>query len=161
MFIKRAGDASAVFARIDLFAGDVVGDLTKRAASELQWGVDAGHVELFLVRRGGEDTPLAAEQQKALEIERLGEGWGLSRAGIADGAWLLAKITAAPASKLGKTLQSTRARSGEPLDPPCCRSFDDSIVLPSLPQLRVAAAAACQGRSSCPSRMLTSRGPAP
>jgi hypothetical protein len=104
-FVKRSDDASAVFARIDLFADDTVSRLTRRAADELRWGVDAGHVELFLVRRGGEDTPLAHEQQKALELERLGEGWGLSRAGIADGAWLLAKITAAPASTLGKKLR--------------------------------------------------------
>ena len=48
--------------------------------------------------------------QKALELERLGEGWGLSRAGIADGAWLLAKVTA-PASKLGKN-QRTSDKAG-------------------------------------------------
>ena len=101
--IKLVDDASAVYARIVLFADDVVGDLTKRAASELRWGVDAGHVDLFLVRRDGEDTPLADEQQRALNRERLGEGWGLSRAGIVGGAWLLAKTTSASASgtKLG------------------------------------------------------------
>ena len=161
MLIKRADDGAARFAEVAVFTGDTVSRLTKRAASELQWGVDAGHVELFLVRRGGEDEPTLEEEAAALTGPRLGATVSLERAGIVNGNCLLAKITAAPASKLGKTLESIRARSGEPLDPPCCLSFDDSVVLPSLPQLRAAAAAACQGRSSCPSRMLTSSGTAP
>ena len=108
--VKLFGDESAVFARIDLFADDVVGDLTKRAASELQWGVDAGHIELFLVRRDGEDEPTSEEEAAALNGPRLGATVSLERAGIMDGICLLAKVTAL-ASKLGKN-QRTSDKAG-------------------------------------------------
>ena len=86
-----------MYARIDLFADDVVGDLTKRAASELQWGVNAGHVELFLVRRVGEDGPTSEEEAAALSGPRLCAVVSLARAEILDGVCLLAKTTSASA----------------------------------------------------------------
>ena len=112
-FIKLVDDASAVYASIDLFADDVVGDLTKRAASELQWGVNAGHVELFLVRRGGEDEPTSKEEAAALSGPRLGATKSLARAEIMDGVCLLAKSTSATsASALGT---KHRGRGGKRL----------------------------------------------
>ena len=88
-----------MFARIGLFADDVVGDLAERAADKLRWGVDAGHLELFLVRRGGEDEPTLEEEAAALNGPRLGATVSLERAGIEDGICLLAKITAASAEQ--------------------------------------------------------------
>ncbi len=75
----------------------------ERAAAKLHWGVNAGHVDLFLVRRGGEDEPTLEEEAAALNGPRLGATLGHERAGIFDGVRLLAKVTGASApTTLGK-----------------------------------------------------------
>ena len=148
-----------MFARIDLFADDVVGDLAERAADELRWGVDAGHIKLFLVRRDGEDEPTSEEEAAALNGPRLGATVSLERAGIMDGICLLAKVTA-PASKLGK---NQRAYDKAGYANPRLGASQSTSRAAFLQQLRAVAAAPsrCQGRSSCTSRMLTSSGTAP
>ena len=49
VFVKRAGEARARFARVPILVGDAVTDLAKRASLERGWGVDAAYVDLFLV----------------------------------------------------------------------------------------------------------------
>ena len=126
MFIKRADDSTARFAEVAVFKNDTVSRLTKRAASELQWGVDAGHIELFFVRRDSEDEPTSEEEAAALNGPRLGATVSLERAGIVDGICLLAKVTA-PASKLGANKITHTLRRG--ILSPCCLTFNLSCCL--------------------------------
>ncbi len=95
VFVKLVDDSGARFAEVAIFENDTVSRLIKRAASELRWGVDAGHVELFLVQRVGEDEPTSVEEAAALTSPRLGATLSLTRAHIVDGVCLLAKVTMA------------------------------------------------------------------
>ena len=100
VFVKRAGDARARFAKVSTFEGDAVADLAKRASLELGWGVSAAYVDLFLVKPAGEDEPSAAEEEEALKQPRLQVGRPLPRAGVASGAWVVARLPDAPAAVL-------------------------------------------------------------
>lgn len=110
VFVKRADDLSARFAEVALLESDTVSRVGERAAAKLHWGVNAGHVDLFLVRRGGEDEPTSEEEAAALNGPRLGATLGHERAGIVDGVCLLAKVTGASAPTLGKTRLAKRLR---------------------------------------------------
>ena len=48
VFVKRAGDPHARFARVEIYAGDAVTDLAKRASLELEWRTSAAFVDLFV-----------------------------------------------------------------------------------------------------------------
>ena len=98
VFVRRAGDARARFAPVEILVGDAVGHLAKRASLELGWGVSAAYVDLFLVKPGGEDEPSAAEEEEALKQPRLQVGRPLPRAGVASGAWVVARLPDAPAA---------------------------------------------------------------
>ena len=103
VFVKRAGDARARFAKVAIFEGDAVTDLAERATLKLGWGVSAAYVDLFLVKLGGDRdfaTPTQAQIDAVLadEGKLLGEGVPLSRAGVASGAWVVARLQDAPAA---------------------------------------------------------------
>jgi len=115
VFVKRAGDASARFARVPIRVGDAVTDLAERASLERGWGVDAAYVELFLVKPAGEEpafaTPTLAQIDAVLDNEGnvLGEGVPLSHAGITSGAWVVARLNA-PAAAHGECARAREAR---------------------------------------------------
>jgi hypothetical protein len=107
IFVKRAGDAGVVFAKVPIFHGDVISDLAVRAMDKFSWPVGADKIKLFLVKLGGEDEPTDEEEAAALAQQHLGVGWSLSRARIASGAWVVAQMMlGAPAAAPG---ESTRA----------------------------------------------------
>ena len=91
VFVKRAGDALACFAEVDIFEADTVARLAKRALLELDWRVPASYVRLFLVR---------ADCARRVEIGDESEGVGdalfsgdkLAAIGVVDGAFLLARL---------------------------------------------------------------------
>ena len=116
VFVKRAGDARARFAEVEIFEADTVTRLAKRASLERGWGVDAAYVDLFLIKpAGGVDafaTPTKAQIDTVLADEGnvLGEGMPLSLAGIASGAWLVARASPPPAAAPG---ECARARGSQ------------------------------------------------
>ena len=115
VFVKRADDARARFARVSILVGDAVTDLAKRASLELEWRTTAAYVDLFLVKpAGGEHafaTPTQAQIDTALADEGnvLGEGMPLSRAGIAPGAWVVARLLGPPAAAAGECARAARS----------------------------------------------------
>ena len=121
VFVKRAGDARARFAPVEILVGDAVGHLAKRASLERGWGVDAAYVDLFLVKPGGDRdfaTPTQAQIDAVLadEGKLLGEGVPLSLAGIASGAWVVARLADAPAeaaAPFGRLVEALRAARAE------------------------------------------------
>jgi len=109
VFVKRAGDAVARFARVPILVGDAVTDLAERASLRLEWRAPAAYVDLFLVKPGGDDEPTAAEEDDVLEQSRLGVGWPLSRALIASGAWVVARLPDPPAAAPGERARAARS----------------------------------------------------
>ena len=107
VFIKLAGDARAHFARVPILVGDAVTDIAERASLKLDWRTSAAYVELFLVPAESEDEPSAAEEEEALKQPRLGVGRSLSRAGIASGAWVIARLTDPSAAAPGECVRET------------------------------------------------------
>ena len=96
IFIKRAGDARALFAPVEIFAGDAVGHLAKRASLERGWNVDAAYVELFLVPAESEDSLAAGEvgsEELILATRPLSSIKALSAVGILNRSCLLARLT--------------------------------------------------------------------
>ena len=108
VFVKRAGDAVARFARVPILVGDAVTDLAKRASLELEWRAPAAYVDLFLVKPGGDDEPTAAEEAAALTRPRLQVGWLLSRARISSSAWVVARLSGPPAAAPGECARAAR-----------------------------------------------------
>ena len=92
VFVKRAGDARARFAEVEIFATDTVTRLAERASRKLDWHTPAAYVDLFLVKPDGDDEPTAAEEEAALTKPRLQVGWALSRARLFSGAWVFARL---------------------------------------------------------------------
>lgn len=103
VFIMFASDPTARFVSVDIYGDDSVASLIKRFS--VQCFLDAGHLDLFLIKVDGEDEPSEAEVS-ALRSPRLQVGWPLSRASIASGAWLLGRSTLA-----GSLLDGTTGRS--------------------------------------------------
>ena len=110
VFVKRAGDASARFARVPILVGDAVTDLAKRASLERGWGVDAAYVDLFLVR-----TDCARRIERGDESEGVGDalfsGDRLATIGVVDGAFLLACLSSPPAAAPGECARARLAAS--------------------------------------------------
>ncbi len=95
VFIKRTGTDR--FSRVKVKTGDAVADLAKRASSECAWGVSAARLDLFLVR-----ADRAQFVQDGDESEGVGgalfSGAKLAAVGVADGAFLLARVLGPPAA---------------------------------------------------------------
>jgi hypothetical protein len=103
------GVPTARFTKVAIFAADTVTRLAERAALKLDWGKSAAFVDLYLVKLGGEDEPTDDEEAAALSKQHLGVGWPLSRAQIASGAWVVAKMLLGaplPAQALGSSAAS-------------------------------------------------------
>ena len=109
VFVKRAGDVDAVFAKVEIFGADTVTRLAKRASLELDWHTSAAYVDLFLVKPEGDDEPTAAEEEAALAKPRLQVGWALSRARISSGAWVVARLSSPPAAAPGECARAARS----------------------------------------------------
>ena len=110
IFIKHAGDASARFAPVEIFAGDAVGHLAKRASLERGWTVDAAYVELFvvpvdMVRDVQRD--LAREADVLMDANRCLATDMLAEAGIRDRSCLLARLNDPPAAAPGESVRET------------------------------------------------------
>ena len=108
VFVKRAGDARARFAEVEIFEADTVARLAKRASLERGWGVDAAYVDLFLVR-----TDCARRVEIGNESEGVGDalfsGDKLSAIGVVDGAFLLARLPDPPAAAPGECARAARS----------------------------------------------------
>jgi len=108
VFVKRAGDALARFAEVEIFGADTVTRLAERASLKLDWHTSAAYVDLFLVKPEGDDEPTAAEEEAALAKPRLQVGWALSRARISSGAWVVARLPSPPAAAPGECARAAR-----------------------------------------------------
>jgi len=108
VFVKRAGDVDAVFAKLPIFHGDVIADLAERASAKFSWLVGTDKIKLFLVKPEGDDEPTAAEEEAALAKPRLQVGWALSRARISSGAWVVARLPSPPAAAPGECARAAR-----------------------------------------------------
>ena len=108
VFIKHAGDARALFARVPILVGDAVTDLAERASLKLDWRTSAAYVELFLVKSAGSEDPFTTPTQALIDAvladghNVLGEGMPLSLAGIVSGAWIVARLLDPPAAAPGE-----------------------------------------------------------
>jgi len=81
------------FVHIDLEAGDTIGDLAARACVKLNWLEAPEQLTLHLALAGGCDVPTASEEDSARPLDA---SWSTARAGIASGAWLVARRAPAP-----------------------------------------------------------------
>ena len=99
VFVKRSADERAHFAEVEFFAGDTVARLAKRASKEIGWGVSAAYVEFFLVKKADSEPLFKAPTNEQIvhvlknDDNVLGEGMPLDRAGIAPGAWIVARLS--------------------------------------------------------------------
>jgi len=115
VFVKRAGDARARFAEVGIFETDTVTRLAKRASLELEWRTTAAYVDLFLIKPANDEhafkTPTQAQIDTVLADEGnvLGEGIPLSRAGIASGAWVVARLSSPPAAAPSECTRAARS----------------------------------------------------
>ena len=119
MFVKRAGDARACFARVPILVGDAVTDLAKRASLELDWHASAAHVSLFLVRADLAEAVESGDESAGVAAKRLFSGADLTYAGVSNGAFLLARLSSPPAAATGAaTAQRFSSASTFVLDGP-------------------------------------------
>jgi hypothetical protein len=93
---------------VEIFVGDAVGHLAKRASLELEWRTTAAYVDLFLVR-----TDCARRVEIGDESEGVGDalfsGDKLSAIGVVDGAFLLARLPDPPAAAPGVCARAARS----------------------------------------------------
>jgi len=108
VFVKRAGDARARFAEVEIFEADTVTRIAKRASLELEWRTTAAYVDLFLVR-----TDCARRVEIGDESEGVGDalfsGDKLSAIGVVDGAFLLARLSSPPAAAPSECTRAARS----------------------------------------------------
>ena len=108
VFVKRAGDARARFAPVEIFVGDAVGHLAERASLKLDWRTTAAYVDLFLVR-----TDCARRVQIGDESEGVGDalfsGDMLAAIGVSNGAFLLARLPDPPVAAAGECARAIRS----------------------------------------------------
>ena len=104
VFVKRAGDVDAVFAKVPIFHGDVIADLAERASAKFRWLVGADKIKLFLVPDAGglvravQRNP-AREADVLVDINLCLATDTLAEAGIRDRSCLLARLPDPPESK--------------------------------------------------------------
>jgi len=111
VFVKRAGDARARFAPVEIFVGDAVGHLAKRASLERGWGVDAAYVDLFVVSARSAKAVEGGDESVGVAAKRLFSGDKLSAIGIVDGAFLLARLPSLQAAAPGECARARLAAS--------------------------------------------------
>ena len=110
VFVKRAGDVDAVFAKVPIFHGDVIADLAERASAKFRWLVGADKIKLFLVPADSEDAVAAGvdgSEGLALATRPLSSIKALSAVGILNRSCLLARLTDPPAAVSGKCARET------------------------------------------------------
>ena len=114
VFVKRAGDVDAVFAEVDIYAGDNVARLAERASAKFRWLVGADMVRLFLVPDAGglvravQRNP-AREADVLVDINRCLATDTLAEAGIRDRCCLLARLPDPPAAAPGECARAARS----------------------------------------------------
>ena len=112
VFVKRAGDARARFAPVEILVGDAVGHLAERATLKLGWGVSAAYVDLFLVPAESEDAIAAGadgSEGLVLATRPLSSIKALSAVGISDRCCLLARLLDPPAAAPGECARAARS----------------------------------------------------
>ena len=110
VFVKRAGDAHARFAEVEIFGADTVTRLAERASLKRRWGVDAAYVDLFLVRPDRARFVERGDESNGVG-DALFSGDKLSTINVVDGVFLLARLSSPPAAAPG---ECARARLAAP-----------------------------------------------
>ena len=111
VFVKRAGDALARFAEVEIFGADTVTRLAERASLERGWGVDAAYVDLFLVPDGLVEVVQrnpAREADVLVDTNLCLATVLLAEAGIRDRSCLLARLSSPPAAAPGECARAAR-----------------------------------------------------
>ena len=114
VFVKRAGDARARFAPVEIFVGDAVGHLTERASLKLDWRTSAAFVDLFLVPDGLVEVVQrnpAREADVLVDTNLCLATVLLAEAGIRDRSCLLARLSSPPAAAPGECARTRPAAS--------------------------------------------------
>ena len=110
--VKRAGDARARFAEVEIFEADTVTRLAERASLKRGWDVDAAYVELFLVPDDlVQDIQLVPEREAGVLVRenlRLATD-ALAEAGIRNRSCLLARLPDPPAAAPGECAHTARS----------------------------------------------------
>ena len=112
VFVKRAGDVDAVFAKLPIFHGDVIADLAERASAKFRWLVGADKIKLFLVPADNEDAVAAGvdgSEGLVLATRQLSSIKALSAVGISDRCCLLARLLDPPAAAPGECALAARS----------------------------------------------------
>ena len=109
VFVKRAGDLEAVFAPVEIFVGDAVGHLAKRASLELGWLVCADKVKLFLVSTDFAEAVDGGDESAGIAAKKLFSGASLAHAGVSNGAFLLARLSSPLAAAPGEFARVARS----------------------------------------------------
>ena len=109
VFVKRAGDARARFAPVEIFVGDAVGHLTERASLKLDWRMTAAYVDLFLVSTDFAEAVEGGDESAGVAAKKLFSGASLAHAGVSNGAFLLARLPDPPAAAPGECARAARS----------------------------------------------------
>ena len=112
VFVKRAGDVDAVFARVPIFHGDAIADLADRASAKFLWLVGADKIKLFLVPADNENavaTGVEGFEGLVLATRPLSSIKALSAVGISDGCCLLARLPDPPAAAASECARAARS----------------------------------------------------
>jgi len=114
VFVKRAGDVDAVFAKVPIFHGDVIADLAERASAKFSWLVGADKIKLFLVHDGLVEVVQrnpAREADVLVDTNLCLATVLLAEAGIRDRSCLLARLSSPPAAAPGECARTRPAAS--------------------------------------------------
>ena len=112
VFVKRAGDVDAVFAEVDIYAGDSVARLAERASAKFRWLVGADKVKLFLVPADSEDAVSAGvdgSETLVLAKQPLSSIKALSAVSVGNRSCLLARLPDPPAAAPGECARAARS----------------------------------------------------
>ncbi len=109
VFVKRAGDARASFAPVEIFVGDAVGHLADRASRKLDWRTSASYVDLFLVSMDFAEAVEGGDESTGIAAKKLFSGASLVHAGVSNGAFLLARLPDPPAAAPGECARAARS----------------------------------------------------
>ena len=108
VFVKCAGDLSARFAPVEIYAGDNVARLADRACAKFRWLVGADKVKLFLVSTDAAEAVEGGDESAGIAAEKLFSGASLVRAGVSNGAFLLARLSSPSAAAPGECARAAR-----------------------------------------------------
>ena len=112
VFVKRAGDVDAVFAKVPIFHGDVIADLAERASAKFRWLVGADKIKLFLVPADSEDAVAAGvdgSEGLVLATRPLSSIKALLAVGISNRCCLLARLPDPPVAAAGECARAARS----------------------------------------------------